>query len=364
MKGKVVYLLGAGAMIDLGAPTTNDLTNDIKTIVQKCCIKKIIKSLDDTYGCDNYNFETIIAGVEYLLDWTKANESIGKTVSSTNIIASVFKPCYANIIKGNVCSYEIRDLYNELINYIIDKISEYDYCKKDDNQLLLKTYLMNHKIENKLKIYSLNYDRLIPKLVPSINEGTYILGVGNDDKFFSYDIKPFVNHSFTYTSLHGSIYLKIKENAPYNIIQASLPERLTNSSFIKGGSPNDVKIFSPIIAGYSKSQRVLSEPFSFGFSTFMSDCDNCNKLIIVGYSFSDPHINSILKKLIFDKDKIVDIIDYDQEGYYKNVEKYLTSQISCMANFDQTSYGAMSQNGKIRIFMNGFIEYIKMNLIA
>lgn len=353
MKDKIVYLLGSGAMIEFGGPSTSRLTEGCKSIVLNSFAIGTIPLLDKTYGSGNYNFETIIASVEYLLDWAVSNESQGKTTNNTNVIASVLRPKIVSIDSENLWI-----LYSELINFIIQEVNNYDYyIDNDNNQSLLRRYFLNIKKKRKIKIYSLNYDRLIPHVI-RINEGVNRLEGVSDDRYYNYNIKRFVTSSLTYFNLHGSTYLKIK--APYQIVLSTTPERLEYPIQQLGGSPNDIKLFSPIITGYSKSSRVLSEPFNFGFASFMADCANCKKIVIAGYSLSDPHINLLLKKLIFDKDKCVDIVDYDSEHDYSKIETKLLANTKCLVNFKLTEYGARSQDGKIKIFLDGFVEYLRM----
>lgn len=351
MSNKIVYLLGAGAMIDFKAPSTKSLTDDFKSIVNKSGFSVIINILDNTYGADQYNFETIIAYVEYLLDWAIANETKGATVRYTNVIRSIFIPQIKNIKSAIVSS-----LYMELINDLIGKIRVYDSCDENSKQKLLKDYFSTICNEHNVKIYSLNYDRLIPQIFGSkINDGT-IKSEIPDTKKFCYNIIEFIESKFTYFNLHGSIYLKQNSNMCYNVYQSEMPAYIKYCIPQTGGSPNDMKIFSPIIAGYSKSQRILSEPYHFGYSSFCADCSDCEKIIIVGYSFSDPHINTILKKYVVENQKKIVIIDYNNQNDYSTIERHLDIELKYIEAFTRKPYGAESQN--VSIYLNGFANYL------
>lgn len=341
---KIVYLLGAGAMLDFDGPKTGTLSNECASIVKDCGFSGIIESLDKTYGEGCYNFETIIACIEYLMDWAIAKQTIGATVQNTNVIRAIFETQIKNIQTETIAS-----LYKELINHLINKIMKYDFIKDEDpNQLLLNRYFSNVKKEHKVKIYSLNYDRLIPQLFDKIYDGT----INSDQlyKTFSYDIRKFTKHKFTYFNLHGSIYLKQVPNRLYDVCQSILPEYIDNCLSQDGGSPNDLKIFSPIIAGYSKSQRILSEPFHLGYSSFCADCSDCEKLVIVGYSFSDPHINTILKKYVFERQAEIDIVDSG------NDDEPIKNNITYRLKYSHWPYGTTRQNPAL--FTKGFIDYL------
>ena len=371
-KGKVVYLLGAGAMLDFKAPSTSALTTKCEEIImgKEPYGKEIIKNLNTTFPTPNegsdktsnsgYNFETIIAYVEYLLDWCCSKDVIGGNVSSRSIISSVFK---TNIER--ITGESMYELYRELINAIIDEIQKYDnpsLAEVESIRSSWKNHLINvSKQYEKVKIYSLNYDRLTPEIMDtkpyegtSNTSGTY--------SRFDYNIKKFRESEFTYFNLHGSIYLKQEPNLLYEVVLQSgtILETSLYAAKSSGGNPNESKIFSPIITGYSKSQRVLSEPFNLGFTSFCSDCDDCDKLVVIGYSFSDPHINSILKKFVFDKEKPIDIVDFSDS--YESVERNLTKSLIYILNFKSKGNDIQkgeSDNHKINISAKGFSDYLE-----
>ena len=66
----------------------------------------------------------------------------------------------------------------------------------------------------------------------------------------------------------------------------------------EGGNLGEPLFTSPIIVGQSKTQRVFSLPFRFGFDAFSYDCATCDVFFSFGYAFRDPHINSILRTYI------------------------------------------------------------------
>lgn len=354
-KKKIVYLLGAGAMIDFGGPTTSYLTDECKKIVENSVLEKIIDLLDKTYD-KKYNFETIIAAVEYLLDYAIATQTQGYiTVNNTNIVRVLFKS-----VTKKIDSEKIWDVYKDLINMVIVEIAKYESEINPSNKLL-SDYLSRCQDSYKLKIYTLNYDRLIPNVMENVNDGTVKVEI-NKYRLFNYKLKSFISDNFTHFNLHGSIYLKqeMPRGFYYSVVQSSCPKYLKDALVQEGGSPNDKKIFSPIITGYSKSQRIMSEPFNFGFAAFSGDCDDCDHMVIVGYSFSDPHINSIIKSFIVEKNKKITIVDYSKENNYSEIENKLASIfISNPLVLEKTDYGARSKDDRINIYIKGFKKYLE-----
>lgn len=117
--------------------------------------------------------------------------------------------------------------------------------------------------------------------------------------------------------MHGSIFLD-REFDPvkmkYSIIYNSQSPKYIKALNSDGSNPNEPLLFSPIITGYTKTQRGFSSPFNLGFNAFTNDCNDCRAIITMGYSFSDPHINSILLNFTcWGKSKLVNVTLTDKE---------------------------------------------------
>ena len=353
MEKRVVYLLGAGAMIDFDGPPTCEITDICADVLKKHHCEGILSSLDATYGKGYYNFETIIASFEYLLDWAVAHERQGYiSVDNTNVIVSVMCSKYQSFN-----SDQLLLIYKELINCIIERVSQYDYSFSHKPKHDVLTYYFKSEFDKKInKIYSLNYDRLIPHLIGyTIYDGTL-----KTSDFFSYDLKKFKDSKQSYFNLHGSIYLKIEIDQTflsYRVRQCGIPQGLIDALEQEGGSPNDRKLFSPIIAGYSKSQRMLGEPFNLGIGAFMEDCNLCDELIIVGYSFSDPHINSIIRNYFPIREKEMLIVDKKNR---LELEQILMSKFNIVNPFRNDGTGFYNERDKIKLYSMGFLDYMKL----
>lgn len=170
MKKRVVYLLGAGAMIDFDGPSTSELTKLCSNLLKDHHCDSILSVLSSTYGEGVFNFETIIAAIEELLDWSIANERQGAVnVQNTNVISSVFCSKFQTL-----SSEEYMKIYQNLINNIIERTKKYDYgIDVKQNHETLKKHFEKETNCKITKIYSLNYDRLIPHLLNNeIYDGT------------------------------------------------------------------------------------------------------------------------------------------------------------------------------------------------
>lgn len=351
---KQVVLLGAGAMIPFGGPTTLELTERIR--LNNMC-DTIFRVIQKGYK-DSCNFETLLSAIELLLEWSISNESNGYISSlDTSIYKSVFQ-------KADVFRYKSKDelweVYQIVVNGIIEAIKDYDYypnyteCHKGIDSIYLKDYIINVSKNSSCKIYTLNYDRLIPRILGE--EVDIYEGVVNQK--YSYDINKFVNHPMTHFNLHGSIYLHY--DYCNRIILNDYPLEIEKPYTISGGNPNEYKIFLPIIAGYHKSQRILSEPFNFGAGVFMYDCNTCDEIVIVGYSFSDPHINSIMGNFINKKSTNITIIDNSHDlSLPRRLENRIKRVFSLDTKFSLIDNGIYRDaENKITIYLEGFDKYL------
>ena len=347
-KNKTTILLGAGAMIPYGGPTTNDLTQSL--LHNSECKGFFISIYKWTSG--KANFEFLLSSIETLLDWKLVNEDIDPQLLNPSIL---MEPIYAYKFSPK---WEIWNIYKEAINDIIERIKDYDYYESSyiDKQKSLIDFIVNKRLKSDLKIYSLNYDRIIPRIGTKAGIDFYE-GYGNN--CYEYDLEKFTNHPTTFFNLHGSIYNSYSSGGCVQIYD--IPVTLEHPYNIRGGNSYENKLFLPIIAGYSKSQRVMSEPFNLGVAAFMNDCNACNRLVIVGYSFGDPYINTILNKFVRIESTEIIIVDY-YEGQQLPISlrsiPYQVFGIHGATFIGDSSMLYLDKNPQIKLYIRGFEQYM------
>lgn len=297
---KQVILLGAGAVIPMGAPSTKSLTNKIRQVKD---MSEIVGMIDDYYDTE-CSFETYIAAIESLLSYSISKQAIGKTPSNSNILPALY-----DYKLGNINDAEWPwNVYSNCINNIISGIKEYAFEHISPKWEEYFNYI-NKQLDkgDQVKIYSLNYDRVIPSFWRNHEIGIY---EGTDEYGnMEFDLKHFQESQCTYFNLHGSIFLRSDNSI------SGTPQSLYRAKLIEGGNPGGNVLFSPIITGHSKTQRILSEPFNWGISAFNSDINSADKLVIIGYSFGDPHINAIIKQKLSNTNALeISIIDFAHEN--------------------------------------------------
>lgn len=352
---KTTILLGAGAMIPFGGPSTKAVTE--KLLVHKSC-EYVYKVIQQGYE-EKCNFESLLSALELLLEWNLANDDTRHlSFRDTSIYRNVFQLALPFHYHTTDMVWE---MYKQVVNEIIEVIKDYDYypqytgCRHGKDPAIMDLFISKCQENSIIKIYTLNYDRLIPNLIGNHLE----VYEGIDGESFGYDLKKFSNHHLTYFNLHGSIYIDYN---PYTGIKLlDRPVELENAIKMTGGNPNEQKIFLPIIAGYHKSQRMMSQPFNFGLGAFMCDCDDCETVLIVGYSFSDPHINSILSNYIkTNKTKII-IVDYSFDYVLtRRMINIVKKTFKMKTDFKRVEDGVYcNTNDAITIYLKGFDCYIE-----
>ena len=339
-------------MIPFGGPTTQELTR--RLLSNSICNKEFVPIFARTK--ETGNFEFLLSSIEFLLDWKLANE--GHESYSTNPYL-LLEPKYLYQFDS---IEELWEIYCEAINDIIERVKEYDHYTHPFSDKLdsLSEFLIDKKQTNNLKIYTLNYDRLIPRLAKK--KGIFFYE-GFNDVQYEYDLNKFNTNPYTFFNLHGSIYTNYVSGGIVKVLDD--PIKLEHRYNIRGGNPGENKVFLPIIAGYSKSQRVMSEPFIMGIAAFMNDCNTCNRLLIVGYSFGDPYINTILKRYIrFDSTEIiiVDSFQGEQSDERLRAIPYKSFGISGASFIGDGSLLYLDKNPQIKLYIKGFEQYIIDNL--
>lgn len=349
---KRVVLMGAGAAYLYNGPSCGDLTNNLITEEKICA--ELYKALSDYYGASRCNFETIIAAIEHLL-YSSEHHTSEKMVHTDTIIP-VLCSC-----KFDYSEDELKQAYQTCINIIMSKIEAYTINRSETVDNLLFNYLNDNFCST--KVYTLNYDRIIPLIYES-KEIAYIDGT-NGHGAFKCSIEEFVNHKNSYFNLHGNIYLKQNPWMLYDVSQDQNVQYLTSMREQEGGNPHNKTYFSPIISGYSKTQRLLSQPFSYGMACFAQDLQECSRIDIIGYSFSDPHINSMLKSFGQFPVKKVNIVDYitqDDNTEFRIEE--ISIDLSCYykqlpGNWKREGDAYLFGTHRLMIYINGFENYLK-----
>lgn len=304
MNKRLVILTGAGFPLMWEAPTSATIYNGIVNIIRANKELNVILKIE--LLSEKSSFEKILAAIEelILLHINKSNNTYFSKIID-------FK---------KQCSNEIQlwELYKDCINYIIKQIENYEsnVTQKDNKNLKDLWGFLENSYSN-INYYTTNYDEILQQIFNDVS-----------DENISYNIRKDINCKKTFSNLHGSIYIKKDTHYPYEVKHSyGILSKLTDAYLCKGGNPNNPVLFSPIITGNNKSQRILDEYFSHNFITFGYDLGCCSTLLIIGYSFSDPHINMLIRQYVVKRNANIIVVDKRNPYYTEN-----DCNINCIIN--------------------------------
>lgn len=345
-------MMGAGFAIPWGGPKTPELTDFIRksgfknkegNFINDEIFKWLVEVLN--VPSENVNFETILNVIEdFIQFWSSVDgaSSNGLTpliskednrwekflafdlmndrnglvdvvpLNSSEFVLERLKNVPSN--QKEVRFLEI--LYVNSLSILAGKISNYSYVTKSLDKigkpkLLAKSvnFFKSKYSQNFLRIYTLNYDRLIQKIfdsgkIPAFQgfKSEKVIPSEYHSEFDPVGVHTRLNENTIY-HLHGSVFWEIESQngspefflnyGPIvpDVSNANLNQNLTEFFEIE---KNRRLVLSSIITGYQKTLRTSLSPFRQMMTAFDRDCLTRDELIIVGYSFGDLHINEII----------------------------------------------------------------------
>lgn len=421
---KATILIGAGAALPWGAPKTEDLTNlllnDSKAVTKSgkpfgLFLKEL---LENYYGKTNgeINIESLLNAVEILYEFFN-NKNIPKPIHSHPLWTSLFE--VSDCIKKEIPDYNIvgwginnslnvrfKDnflendtglinkniiegyffylLYKNYVGKIVEKINGYqkqfsDAKYKESTDGLIKFFnCLKHEFT--IRVYSLNYDSLIPAICNDIEffQG-FTERASNKNEILYPDIPKIITNAqcHSFYNLHGSINFTLEED----LLSSSLVERRSyydNSLLFWHDNPyqasvdetinssnNKPLLISNIVAGSEKVTKTLIEPLRSFQNSFQRDCIDTDKLIVIGYSYSNFHHNSILRSSLKSNRNLQFInITLDENVINENSENFYSGNSSVKIILDNDpidfDYSIQRKNDRWSICNKGkFLYYFK-----
>lgn len=338
-KEKIVLLLGAGFAIPWGGPSSKDIKEKLYSDEEYGEIARFLFKKLEEYYAYGVNFETYIAALENILNYIMSSTNIGRRTDNSNLQPIIFDIQTEILLKldefrNKKNSLEdlrvfVAELYKRTIEAILSLINyDSDISNKPISQNFIKFIEFLKKRYKQVKIYTTNYDRIVPNLLGEIDECLTEDNVKGDPtiKRFYYRANQFNKSSLTFFNLHGSAYWgKRTYYLPYEVVSYTIPRMTFDFLGQQGGNPSDNMFFVPIITGYNKLQRLNTFPFNFGFNAFMNDCNSCDTFVSIGYSFGDSHLNSIMSQFIdWEKQTYLHISKSDEKTEGQNINREIT----------------------------------------
>lgn len=192
----------------------------------------------------------------------------------------------------------IRLIYLKFITVIAKEIGDKLKKQKDNkgfNQFMAFLESNFPADKNYWRWYTLNYDNWISQYYKKIKLYDGFLKQNNEFLLPMFDN---VLNGHCHFNLHGCI------NWTINVKKDEIYKKQRNGTFTYNdinklsdyNMANDPVMITPIISGYNKSTRITYEPFMSFFHSFAYDISNAALMIVIGYGFSDKHINNLINK--------------------------------------------------------------------
>ena len=382
---QIVVLLGAGAAMSWGGISSRQLKDlfiadtNYQTADGTTIGRYLFDILDGFYGHDCSSFETFIAALETILNYVLNATNIGGiNEGNTSFTPAILKlkEEIENLLAGKTIDEKrvyCGDLFRHFVNLVVDKIDKYNNNILDDefetinNRLIAFTKdFLNRNYS--VKFYTTNYDNIVPQVLGEqfkVYKGLYKSSA--IDKKFNFDLDAFRTARLSYFNIHGSIFLKhAMVGTQYETLYGSSSQHLIHALAINAGNPSERLLFSPIITGYNKTQRMVNKPFNLGFSAFTNDLNDCEGLLTVGYSFSDPHINCILSSFTnWNKAKFIHVTkcDGDFGGFGNREYAQLDYSVTPLYKKEENDIWFHDVTNRKHVYKQGFDEFLsdKMN---
>jgi len=246
------------------------------------------------------------------------------------------RKCY-EILK---CSKEKDTSANDTLKKLDDLILEFkteflkryvftiDYNSNEFHKLFLKKVIARDTNKSKVNIFTLNYDLLIEKTAEE-------LGILVNNGFMGFTVRKFdpmvynidyhvkvpesnrpipLNKSINLFKLHGSIsWFESEEALPYKVIekQPRFEKGDNGAMFIKLENDKERPDYV-IYPTYSKVRQSFDTPYSELFRQFTNILNLRNStLFVIGYSFSDEHVNNIIGNALSNPNFNLVVFSYD-----------------------------------------------------
>lgn len=274
-------VLGAGASVHAGIPSTIDVTNRISAIKDNATIQEVVRILKQ-HEKDGFNFESVMAALEDLQEYEYSKKDNGRLTRGT-LSAFTELTSFSNKSGSFFTTWYI------LINSIYKLFSE--NCPTTPSEKLKSFFdLMEEHFE--LTVLTLNYDDLID------HTGPWFDGFQkreDTDEYCSFNACQFARkvtvEPKVLLHLHGSVRFGYSSQSSPDIVKyASVKKGFDSIKGIKGGLVRA----APIVSGHQKERWLqrYARPLGYYYNAFVTVALSTPLWVIAGYGANDLHVNT------------------------------------------------------------------------
>ena len=208
-------------------------------------------------------------------------------------------------------SQYIPFFFREIIaNAIIDSEDNHkapNYAQLQSLQQEFLRLLSNHS--ERVSVVSLNYDDCIPNSIDNLNDYQYCFDNRHEYDGNMLNVKRFLSERKVVYFPHGHLRFVFndQENVSYIPDIHEAEEMRWNGIFNQGtgimtNSPFCYDFNTFITTGQTKDSALNNMPYAVYYQRLAIDFLCSDMVILVGYSFNDPHFNRLLKGFLFKND--------------------------------------------------------------
>jgi len=335
-KKSLVMITGAGASIAFGFPSTQKLT----TIIDQAIRSNRILSKSEFFL-----YDAIVTNLKKYLrkPGILTFEDIYQGIQDVSVLQDIPGPDGFDEFRPRVgASHSLKNQY-----LAFSDSHEAAWLHGIYLNILLETFLNSlslvkglerlkrslRSLDEKFVIHSftLNYDPLLDNTLPQFETG---FGSSTAPRNFRPKLlmSALASNSPVHCHLHGSLkwgfptlnipmdfhYGLPTSLNPFEIHEFDSPENgVQYSKNRPSGRPiqrGETLPPSPIITGLDKAELVFSEPFFTNFLTFFRALDLCSHMLIIGYGFSDRHVNMAIRRCRINRPDVTTYIVNKNKG--------------------------------------------------
>ena len=327
-KKKLLITVGAGASIDFGLPSVDDVdklfdreagkTYPLVADPTSNLYRYFRNTFNDYYGGSPKpalrkwaNFEEVLYQINLLISYV--SDPLRQYGSNTLLRASHLpdvlefgrtrKPADKNVLHGLTTT-----LMDALVDHFIDACARASTTKFAEIATL-GTFLKALQDEFEIGIITLNYDNVFTQAVTGLHTGFNATG-----KFDPMSVLTRADWNFIY-HLHGSVHFAMKHQAHdlHSITWTGTPTKSGAVHAVGRNSQDSMEgttyPISPFVAGYGKTQQILRQPFRTYFAQVNRLVHEADSLLFLGYGFGDLHLNAAFTG-VRDRPRPIILIDW------------------------------------------------------
>ena len=335
---KLLTILGAGASIEFGMPSVNDIdklferwADDYFSLLDKKESRNLYTWLKETIikhqtvnakkgTKQDLNFETLLFTIQNIssisdeenIDYNKSLKAFIQINEFPKIINRFRK---IKIADGADFKNMQAFLTDKLLIYIRKKCKTLNEDKKDELNKA-KHFFNSLKEDYDIGFINLNYDNVLLNILPDLSNG-----FNSETGFF--DKTEFYNNNWNFCyHLHGSIHFNMTNKGfeTHEIIwEDDINEKFNTRSSernVNFTSEGNYHLNSTIISGLNKANQLLRTPFRQYYMKIDNLINQSDAILFIGYGFNDMHLNKIFPSHRFspNKKRNVVVIDFAEEN--------------------------------------------------